>query len=151
MKCKYLLLSVVFIICLSACKKESKSANQNVTIVGKWFIIRQSSFLFYNGTQIDSFSKNNFTSSDFVEYYSDGTGYFSQAGSNGPSIIEFTYTLKDSTLTQHDGTNAQNLIETIRGLTANNLSIHAQSTIPDPNNGAQLDTEIDDLSYSRQR
>lgn len=136
MKCKCLLLSVICVIWLSACKKESKPATQGVTIVGKWFITKQSSLLLYNGVQIDSFSKNNFTSTDFVEYYADGTGYFSQASSNGPSITEFTYTLKDSTLTQHDGTNAQNLIEKVTALTVNNLSIHAQSTVPDPNNGA---------------
>jgi hypothetical protein len=149
MKYKYLLLSVVLLICLNACKKDSKTPAPTVTIAAKWFITEQSSELYFNGEEISSFVDTTFTSVDFVEYYSDGTGYFSRSSSTGPSLTEFTYTLKGSALTQYISNVNTGTPETVTDLTVNSLSIHAVSQIADPNNPSQNDTEIDDYTYKR--
>jgi hypothetical protein len=135
--------------CLNACKKDSQPANSNVTIVGKWFITKQSSELYYNGAEIEAFTDTSFTTNDFAEYYSDGSGYFSMNSTSGPSLTEFTYTLKGTALTQFTGAKNTATPETITNLTTNNLSIHAQSLVPDPSGSGQIDTEIDDYNYKR--
>jgi len=150
MKFKYLLLGVVLLCCLNSCKKGSQAPKPIVTIVGKWFITKQSSELYYNGAEISSFTKTNFTSVDFVEYYGDGSGYFSKYSTTGPSLTEFTYTLKNTSLTQFTGgDNTAGTPETITSLTISSLSIHAESQVPDPNNSGQIDNEIDDYTYTR--
>ena len=149
MKYRYLLLSLVLLLCLNSCKKDSTVPNSSVSIVGKWFITKQSSVLSYNGAQISAFTDTSFTTVDFAEYYSDGTGYFSQNSTTGPSLTEFAYTLKGTALTQFTSTNTAGTPETITSLTASSLSIHAESLVPDPNNPDQLDNEVDDYSYTR--
>lgn len=149
MKYKYLLLSVVLLAFLNACKKDSKAPAQSVTIVAKWFAAKQSSGLYFNGVEISSFADTTFTSVDFVEYYSDGTGYFSRNSSTGPSLTEFTYMLKGTDLTQYTSHINAGTPETITTLTANSLSIHAVSQISDPNNPSQNDIEIDDYIYKK--
>src|SRR5277367_2090632 len=91
MKYKCLLLSVILLLCLNSCKKEAKAPNPGVSIVGKWLITKQNSVLSNNGVQISTFTDTTFTAVDFVEYYSDGTGYFSMSSATGPSLTEFTY------------------------------------------------------------
>jgi hypothetical protein len=149
MKQKCLLLVGVLIFCLGSCKKDSKAPNSDVSIIGKWFSVTQNSELFYNGAQIKAITKTNFTTDDFVEYYSDGTGYFSKSSTPSPSLTEFTYTLKGTTLTQYASKENAGILETITILTASNLTIHAESSVVDPNNSDQVDTEIDDFTYSR--
>ena len=148
MKYKYLLFSVIFLLCLNSCKKDSKAPGSSVSIVGKWLITRQNSVLSNNGVQISAFTDTTFTAADFVEYYSDGTGYFSMNSSTGPSLTEFTYTLKGTSLIQNTSSENAGTPETITSLTATNLSIHAVSTVPDPNTGG-ADTEVDDYYYTR--
>ena len=149
MKYKCLLTGVILLICLNACKKDSKNPAPSATIVAKWFMAKQSSGLYYNGSQISSFVDTTYTPVDFVEYHNDGTGYFSKHSSNGPSLAEFTYTLKGTVLTRFDGPLNSGVPETITTLTANSLSIHVSYTIADPNNTNQSDTEVDDLTYKR--
>ncbi len=148
MKYNYLLLVVVGFACLSSCKKSSQAPKPNVTIVGKWLITRQNSVLSNNGVQISAFTDTTFTAADFVEYYSDGTGYFSMHSATGPSLTEFTYTLTGTSLLQNTSDENKSTPETITSLTANNLSIHAVSTVADTNTGG-TDTETDDYYYTR--
>lgn len=149
MKQKSLLLIVVLLFGLNSCKKDSQTPNSGASIVGKWFRTKQNSELFYNGVQIKSFTKTNFTTDDFVEYYSDGSGYFSMNTATGPGITEFSYTLKGTSLTQYTSSSNTGAPETVTSLTASNLSIHAQYLITDPNNSDQVDTEIDDFTYTK--
>jgi len=148
MKYKYLLLVVVVVACLSSCKKSSQAPKPNVTIVGKWLITRQNSVLTNGGVQISAFTDTTYTAADFVEYYSDGTGYFSMHSATGPSITEFTYSLTGTNLLQNTSSENKSRAETITSLTANNLSIHAVFTVADPNTGG-ADTEVDDYYYTR--
>lgn len=148
MKYKYLLLVVIVFACLSSCKKSSQAPKPNVTIVGKWLITKQNSVVSNNGVQISAYTDTTFTAVDFVEYYSDGTGYFSRASATGPSITEFTYTLMGTSLVQNTSSENKGTPETITGLTASNLSIHAVFTVPDPNTGG-ADTETDDYYYTK--
>ena len=148
MKYKYSLLVIVVFTCLSSCKKSSQAPKPNITIVGKWLITKQHSVLSNNGVQISASTDTTFTAADFVEYYSDGTGYFSMHSATGPSIIEFTYTLTGTSLIQNTSSENKGTPETITSLTANNLSIHAISTVADPNTGG-ADTEVDDYYYTR--
>ena len=148
MKYKYLLLVVVIAVCLGSCKKSSQAPKPNVTIVGKWLITRQNSVLSNNGVQLSTFTDTTYTAADFVEYYSDGTGYFSTHSATGPSITEFTYSLTGTSLLQNTSSENKSRPETITSLTANNLSIHAVFTVADPNTGG-ADTEVDDYYYTR--
>jgi hypothetical protein len=147
MKFKCLLLCVVVLMCLWSCKKNTAMPVPAVSIVGKWQLTKVSSKLYSSGVLIDSAKKTNFTNSDFVEFYSDGTGYYSQSTSDGPSLNEFTYTLKGSVITEFRSIENIGVPETVTSLTANSLSIHAESLIPDPNDPTVYDTEKDDLSY----
>jgi hypothetical protein len=149
MKCRYMLPGLFLLMCLIACKKDLPVHTAVVSIAGKWFITKQSSELFYNGVQINSYTDTHFTTTDFVEYYGDGTGYFSAYTATGPSLSEFTYTLTGTNLMQYTSSKNPGIPETITVLTANNLSVHAVSSIPDPNNSAQLDKEVDDYNYTR--
>ncbi len=149
MKYKCPLLVLVLLFSLNSCKKDSTDPNSTVTIVGKWFITKQSSELLYNGSQIKAFTKTSFTTDDFVEYYSDGSGYFSKTSAPSPSLTEFTYTLKGTTLTQYTSKESAGILEKITVLTDSNLAIHAESLITDRNNSDQVDTEIDDFTYTR--
>ncbi len=149
MKYKYLVLVIVVFACLNSCKKNSQAPKPSVTIVGKWLITRQNSVLSNNsGVQITAFTDTTYTAADFVEYYSDGTGYFSMHSATGPSLTEFTYTLTGTSLLQNTSSENKSRPETITSLTANNLSIHAVFTVADPNTGG-ADTEVDDYYYAR--
>ncbi len=150
MKYKYPLLGFVLLLCLNSCKNDLPVPNTTVTIVGKWFVTKQNSELFYNGVLINSFTQTNFTSTDFVEYYGDGTGYFSKASSTGISIAEFKYTLSGTALIRYTANN--NTVGTpltITSLTANSLSTHAVAMVSDPNNQGQIDQEIDDDTFTK--
>jgi len=149
MKCKYMLSGLFLLMFLIACKKDLPVPTAVVSIAGKWFITKQSSELFYNGVQINAYTKTRFTTTDFVEYYGDGTGYFSAYTATGPSLSEFTYTITGTNLMQYTSSKNQGIPETITVLTASNLSIHAVSSVPDPDNSGQLDNEVDDYNYTR--
>ena len=149
MKFKYLLLSVVVLMCLWSCKKNTVMPAPAVTIVGKWQLVKQHSLLYNNGSAIDSVNKTKFTNSDFVEFYSDGTGYYSQSTSDGPSLNEFTYTLKGSVITEFRSVESNGIPETVSSLTVNSLLLHVESLVADPNDPNVYDTEKDDLSYTR--
>jgi hypothetical protein len=149
MKFKNLLVSVAVLLCLYSCKKESPAPSNPVLILGKWFNTKVTTKLYNNGAEVDSTNTISFTTDDFVEYYSDGSGYYSHASSEGPTLSEFTYTLKGAALSEFTSVENNSVPETITGLTATNLSIHAVSLVPDPNDPTITDTEIDDLSYKR--
>lgn len=149
MKYKCLLLSVVVLLCLWSCKKNAAKPVPAVTIIGKWQLVKENSFLFNNGAVIDSVKNSKFTNSDFVEYFSDGTGYYSRSTVNGPSLSEFTYTINGSVITEFISLENKGVPETVTGLTANSLLIHIESLVPDPNNPNVYDTEKDDLSYTK--
>ena len=149
MKFKYLLLSVVVLLCLWSCKKNAATPVPVVSIVGKWQLVKQYSLLYNNGELIDSIKKSKFTNSDFVEYYSDGTGYYSKSTPTGPSLSEFTYTIKGSVITEFISLENKGVPETVTSLTATSLSVHVESLVPDPNDPTVYDTEKDDLSYTK--
>jgi len=145
----YLLLLLILFSGLYSCKKNSDKPAQPVTIVGKWLPVKQSSNLFHNGLKVDSLLKTAFNKEDFVEYYSDGTGYYSKASPTGPSLSEFTYKLNGTSLTQYYNVENNGVPATITDLTANTLSIHLVLRVSDPNDPTVTDTEIDDYYYSR--
>jgi hypothetical protein len=149
MKYKYLLLSVVLLFCLNSCKKDAKAPNPGVTIVGKWLLTKHNSVLSSSGVQLSASTDTTFTAVDFVEYYSDGTGYFSTTSLTGsPSLAEFTYSLTGTSLTQNNSSKLKSMPETITSLTARKLSVNAISSIVDTDTGL-LYTEIDDYYYTR--
>jgi len=149
MNYKYLLLSVIVFVCIYSCKKNVASPVAPVSIIGKWQLIKLYSQLYNNGVLIDTVKQSKFTSSDFVEYYSDGTGYYSKFTLTGPSLSEFTYTIKGTQITEFVSVENTGIPQTITELSATNLSVHMQSLVPDPNDPTVTDTEIDDFSYTR--
>jgi hypothetical protein len=148
MKCSYLLLGIVLLMCLNSCKKDA-APPATPTIIGKWFITKQASEVYNNGVKVEAFTVTSFTTDDYIEFDSGGTGFNSSASSTGPSLAEFTFTLKGTALTIVNSVAIDGAPETVTSLTANGLAIHAVSQVPDPNDPTVLDTEVDDFTYSR--
>ena len=149
MKHKYLVLIGVLMICLYSCKKEKPTPGSGTLLLGKWYFEKQVSVLYQNNKEISTFDKTNFTNDDFVEYYNDGSGYYSASTAQGPSLTEFTYTINGFTLTQYTSAENAGTPETITGITSTGLSVHVVQLVPDPNDPGVTDTEVDDLNYTK--
>src|SRR5665213_1133561 len=119
MKVKYTLIIISFLTCLTACKKQSTLPfeNSKTLIVGKWFVKSFASRLYYNGTEVDSTFNSTFTSVDYAQYFSDGTGIFSSYNQPAPSLVTFNYTISGPNLTQRKAVNTPAVSETITLLT----------------------------------
>ena len=149
MKRKALLVFCVVVCSLCSCKKEAPAPSTGTLILGKWYTTKQVSVLLNNGTQVKAINKTNFTNDDFVEYYNDGSGYYSKSTTQGPSLSEFTYSINGSTITQYMSAVNAGVPETIKIISSGSLSIHIVSLVPDPNDPTVTDTEIDDFTYIR--
>ena len=149
MKYKYLAISGLFVICLFSCKKEATAPNNSALIVGKWYFVKDVSVTYQNKKEISTTTTTDFTNEDFVEYYNDGSGYFSASSSLGPSLSEFTYKITGSTLTQYSSVENAGTPETITGISATALSIHEVSLVPDTNDPTITDTGVDDLTFTK--
>jgi hypothetical protein len=135
-----------FITSLFSCKKDNTAT---VSIVGKWYITRHSSQILNNGTLLSSSTITKFTSNDFAQFYSDGSGYYSESVLLSPTIIEFNYLVKGNAITIYTNVVSSGNIGTITILALNSLSIHTEALIVDQNNPDQTDNEIDDYDYSK--
>jgi hypothetical protein len=149
MKHKYLLLIGVFLVSLYSCKKEKPTPGTGTLILGKWYTVKQVSVLYQNNKEISTFNKTSFTNNDFVEYYNDGSGYYSKTTNNGPSLSEFTYTLTGSTLTQYTSSENSGIPETIESITSTGLAVHVVQLVADPNDPTVTDTEVNDFTYTK--
>jgi hypothetical protein len=149
MKRKCVVLIGVLVACLYSCKKEKPTPGTGALLLGKWYSVKQVSVLYQNNKEISTFNKTSFTNDDFVEYYSDGSGYYSASTSQGPSLTEFTYKLSGSTLTRYTSEENAGIPETITNITSTGLSVHVVQLVPDPNDPTVTDTEIDDLTYTK--
>jgi hypothetical protein len=118
-------------------------------ILGKWYFVKQVSVLYYKNKQLSTVNKTNFTNEDFVEYYNDGTGYYSKSTTQGPSLSEFTYTVSGAIITQYTSLENNGIPETIENITSTGLSVHIVQMVPDPNDPNLTDTEIDDFTYTK--
>jgi hypothetical protein len=147
MKSKYILLFFsVVLTCFCACKKDA--AKRQISIIGKWHTTSLHATAYFNGAQIYSLAKTAFTTDDFVQYFSDGTGILSASTDHSPSLSSFTYKINGSTLTQLDSGGGAAIAETITKLTTDSLSIHYAILVIDSNTGL-LDNEIDDYTFKR--
>ncbi len=149
MKHKYQLLICVFFLCLYSCKKETQAAGTGTLIVGKWYFMKQVSVLYQSTKEISTFTKTNFTNDDFIEYYNDGSGYYSKSTAQGPSLSEFTYKISGATITQYTSTENPGIAETIKTITSTGLAVHVVQLVQDPNDPTVTDTEVDDFTYTR--
>jgi hypothetical protein len=149
MKHKYQLLIGVFFLCLYSCKKETQAAGTGTLIVGKWYFMKQVSVLYQSTKEISTFTKTNFTNDDFIEYYNDGSGYYSKSTAQGPSLSEFTYKISGATITQYTSTENPGIAETIKTITSTGLAVHVVQLVQDPNDPTVTDTEVDDFTYTR--
>ncbi|HZY36414.1 MAG TPA: hypothetical protein VFE53_07190 [Mucilaginibacter sp.] len=149
MKCKCLLVIGVLIAGFYSCKKAAPIPADSALIIGKWYFVSQFSVLYHDNVQLSTFTKTNFTNVDFVEYYNDGSGYYSKSTTEGPSLSEFSYTVSGATITQYSGTENSGIPETIKSITSTGLSVHVVQLVPDPNDPTVTDTEVDDFTYTR--
>lgn len=149
MKRRCLLLISILIISLCSCKKNGAKPSNSGLILGKWYFVKQVSVLYYKNKQLSTVNKTNFTNEDFVEYYNDGTGYYSKSTTQGPSLSEFTYTVSGAIITQYTSLENNGIPETIENITSTGLSVHIVQMVPDPNDPNLTDTEIDDFTYTK--
>ncbi|MDB5123912.1 MAG: hypothetical protein JWP94_2041 [Mucilaginibacter sp.] len=138
------------LICLHGCKKGSTPSSQDSKklIVGKWFTSSHLSRLYYNGVAVDSILKNNFTTSDFSQYFSDGTGIQSANDQPAPSLSLFNYTINGSNLNQFNSSDNSSLAEVITKLTSSDLSFNYTVIIADPGSG-KIYTEKNYIDFKR--
>jgi hypothetical protein len=139
------------LIYLTGCKKESTSLSQDskTLIVGKWFISSHISRLYYNNVEVDSIFKTTFTTSDFSQYFSDGTGIQSANSQPAPSLSLFNYTINGSNLNQFNSSDKSSIAEVITKLTPSDLSLNYSLLIADPGSG-KVYTEKDYFDYKKQ-
>jgi hypothetical protein len=151
MKFKYLLLSCVVFAGLNSCKKDTTPApTTSSLLLGKWYTAKIVSHLFTTaGQSISTDTTAKFTTNDFVEYYQDGSGYYSETTASGISLDQFKYTLNGSVITAFYNAETNGAPETITGISVTSLVIHTITPVPDPNDPEATDTQIADYSYSR--
>ncbi|HWZ15704.1 MAG TPA: hypothetical protein VNW95_10755 [Mucilaginibacter sp.] len=125
------------LICLNGCKKDSTPLSQDSKklIVGKWFTFSHLSRLYYNGVAVDSTFKQNFTTNDFSQYFSDGTGIQSTNYQPAPSLSLFHYTINGLNLNQFNSSDNSSVAEVITTLTSTDLSLNYALIIADPGSG----------------
>lgn len=150
MKLKYLLLGCVLVFGLSSCKKEKSTPPPSQLILGKWYLTNLVSVLYRDSAIVGTSNQSNFTNDDFVEYYNDGSGYYSTSTTQGPSLSEFTYSVSGTTITQYTNSQTKGQPETISSISASNLALHVVQLVPDPGDPTLTDTEVDNITYSRQ-
>jgi len=150
MRCKFWIIASLLLFGLGSCKKEAKPETTSQLLVGKWYFTNLVSVLSRNGVVLDTSRRTNFTNTDFVEYYTDGSGYYSKSTSQGTSLTEFNYSISGNTITQFSNAVSKGQPETIKTINSNSLAIHAVSLVPDPNDPTLTDTEVDDYTFSRQ-
>ncbi|MDF2433227.1 MAG: hypothetical protein JWP44_2858 [Mucilaginibacter sp.] len=149
MKCRCLLVVLFGItLCFYACKKDTTVPQSTVSINGKWYLSAHHSKLYYNGVLLDSVFYHHFTTSDFIEYYSDGTGIISTNAIPSASLTSFKYTLSGLNLIQYISVTSKGLPEKITKLTKDSLSISYALLIIDSNSG-NTDNETDEFNYVR--
>lgn len=138
------------LICVNGCKKESISSSQDPKqlIIGKWFTFSHLSRLYYSGVAVDSTFKQNFTVSDFSQYFSDGTGIQSANNQPAPSLSLFRYTINGSNLNQFNSSDNSSIAEVITKLTATDLWLNYTLIIPDPGSG-KIYTEKDYIELKK--
>jgi hypothetical protein len=152
MKVKGLLIACVAVLLLYSCKKESSAPppTSSALLLGRWNTNKIISRLYSNsGTKLDSTTNTTFTSDDFVVYYADGTGYYSQSSPSGISLNEFKYKLSGSSITEYNSVVTTGLDEIITGISAHSFSIHVVQLVPDANDPDLTDTQISDFDYTR--
>jgi len=131
---KKLLLIPILLFAFS-CKKESNQ-KQNSTaslLVAKWQIQKDSDNFFYTNSSLNYHSIENYDSSYYLIFNSDGTG-------NNSGQFNFTYKVNNNTLTFYDqayisgGLNfpADTTIVAIQKLTAHNLNIYFDFLVNEP-------------------
>jgi hypothetical protein len=133
-------------LCFYACKKDTAMPQSTVSINGKWYLSTHHSKLYYNGALIDSLYYNHFTTNDFIEYYSDGTGIISTNATPAPSLTSFKYTLSGLNLIQYTSITSNGLPEKITKLTKDSLSISYMLLVTDANSG-RTGNETDEFDY----
>jgi len=135
-----------FITFLFSCKKDNTTV---VSIVGKWYNIKHTSQTLNNGTLLTSSTTTKFTTDDFAQFFSDGSGYYSESVLLSPTIIEFNYMVNGKAITIYTNSVTGGNTGSITSLASNSLSIHTETKIVDQNNPDQTDDQIDDYDYSR--
>jgi hypothetical protein len=143
------LLSIVLILSLlAACKKNDTAPVTSQTLIaGKWYVTSHTFNVYSQNKLIDTATRTAFTTDDFIEYDSDGTGYTSTEASPSPSIKLFKYSISALNLVEVDLTGSPGLPETITTLTANNLSYHYTITTTD--DSGQQYIEADTYTFKR--
>jgi hypothetical protein len=151
MKLRYLLFSFVLSVCFCACKKETNNTQTtSALLLGKWYDTKTISRLYSSsGVLLGNDTVSVFTTSDFVAYYQDGSGYYSQSTTSGISLSDFTYSINGTAITEYTSSEVAGIPVTVTGISQTMLSIHVVSQVSDANDPEVTDTEIEDITYSR--
>lgn len=150
MKCRYLVLFISFLlICFCSCKKNNTAPQNTATaILGKWYVTSHTSTTYSEGKLLDTATRTSFTTNDYIQYFSDGSGILSSEATPSPSYTQFKYTINGQTLVQSDTGGGEMINETIKTLTVSSMAIHFTITYVDIGTG-DIDIETDDYSFKR--
>jgi hypothetical protein len=149
---KWLFIVCAFALIFNSCKKDNSAPAPTTgsLLDGKWYKSKIITRLYSSsGTKLDSTNTSAFTTDDFVTYYPDGTGYYSESTSSGISVNLFNYTLSGLQITVYISSASGGLSEAITTISQHNFSLHVVELVPDPNDPDATDTEISDYYYFR--
>lgn len=137
---KLLLLAVICLVGLYACKKSDNNPPTNSTkIVGKWGLIKLTAIETKNG--VDSTADSDEVDSLYLQFNANGTGVISEGGSNQAC----TYTLSGNSLSLTPTDNPSSSVNfNIRTLTSTDLVLRLSGSVED---GV---TESLDYSFKKQ-
>lgn len=118
--------TALFVISLifSACDKD-KDENSS-TIVGKWFIKAEYDKAYLNGTLSYSDTTDDYTTSDYIEFKSDGSFASMNADPDDNSNGTYTYDGSSKMLVLSDGTYSDTT--TVTTLTADKLILYSEES-----------------------
>jgi hypothetical protein len=138
-----IILAVFVLLYLSACKKE---VINSPTLVGKWYEQKIITQIYQDSTRISSSTTTGFTSKDYAQFNSNGTGIGSASDTTGTFFMpDFNFTLSGTNLhiIQYslDGTTTATTQYIISELTLNSLVLHAEGTYTAPTSVIYKETQ----------
>jgi hypothetical protein len=141
-------MAMVFIVSLSACKKDREAPSPAATILGKWYLKRYHTRTFRNNLSIRDTSRSNYKANDFEMFNADGSGYTSSNTPSGETaVILYNYKLSGNQLAINRDTPAfYTGTYTITLLTDDSLKVSYESMLIV---SGEHFRGIDDVTFSR--
>jgi hypothetical protein len=147
-KVVFILLGFSALFILSCKKGSAVSATPAVSIIGKWYVTDHIETHYFQNTLVDSNNYKQFTTDDYIQYFTDGSGIGSVNATPAPRLSIFKYTIDGTALMVYNSVGNPGVPQTVTKLTATELAIHFVQLVSDPYTGNQ-DVETNDFTFKK--